>query len=1089
MTLNLHTSNRLDILAGQLARIMAVPLASPLTPEVIVVQSRGMQRWLSLRLARSLGICANGAFPFPNAFFTQTVQASLPDLPDTEAFEREALAWRIMGLLPGIDMPSPRSYLQGDTGLKLYQLSCRMADLFDQYAIYRPEMLAAWENGKLCYENDGEETWQAQLWLGLVGQNLGAHRGRLLDDFLAAFKKDPALSRHIPERISVFGIAVLPPYHIRFFEALAEHCQVHLFLLNPCREYWGDIVTEKQASRLARRRGRPEAMPDEVLHLSRGNSLLAGLGAYGREFYELLLESPCQEHELFAEETGTSLLACIKDDILNLRDRGAAGDLKTTLAAADRSLQIHSCHSPMREVEVLHDTLLGLFEGAPDLAPHDILVMTPDLETYGPFVQAVFGAPESEALRIPFSMADRSFLHAYPLYEAVLHLLSLSQSRFGAPQVLQVLESRAVQQRFGLSEGDLELVRLWITKTRIRWGKDAASRSQDGLPACGENTWEAGLERLLLGYAMPGDEGALFEGVLPYGPMEGGAAQALGRFAQFMSVLFTLSDRLRGDKNLTGWSRLLQDMLADFFDPDSEDETHTLDTARQACAGLGRMQEISGFDRELSLEVVAEHLEKAFSQQVTGAGFLTGAVTVCAMLPMRSIPFKIICLLGMNDGLFPRVARSPAFDLIARHSRPCDRSVKKDDRYLFLETLLSAQQQLFISYTGQNMSDNSVIPPSTVVSQLLDYLDQGFTCPDPEKPLREYMITKHRLQPFSPGYFEGKDLRSYSLRDFHCAQAIRQGADAKMPPFFSGDLPTAEDAFKTLSLDDLCSFLVNPCRFILQKRLGIYFDATEDLIEDREPFALAGLERYTVEQELLERRLAGAGAEQLYPSVRAQGLLPHGMVGELVYDASVGKIDDFIEQIAPYRAHASAEPVALVLQVGEFTLTGALSAMHNRTLVVYRYAKAKPKDFLGAWIYHLALCASGTGDMTLLFALDARDTQPTGWRFPRIDDAETLLGNLLDLYWQGLHRPLPLFPKASFAFADKLLGKNGDEQKALQAALDAFEGSDFTGGGDADDPYINICFPDSEFDEREFMNLARSVYVTMMEHRVKPGEE
>ena len=1085
MTLNLHTSNRLELLAGTLAEITRTPVASPLAPEVIVVQSRGMARWLSLQLAGQLGICANCIFPFPNAFFTQTVQASLPDLPDTAAFEREALAWRIMGLLPDIDMPSPAAYLQGDTGLKLYQLSCRVADLFDQYAIYRPEMLAAWEKGKLCYEKASEELWQAQLWRGLVSQGRAAHRGRLLDGFLTALKKDPVLACHIPERISVFGIAVLPPYHIRFFEALAEHKDVHLFLLNPCREYWGDIVTEKQAGRLARRRGRPEACPDDALHLSRGNSLLAGLGAYGREFYELLLESPCSEHELFAEEIDSSLLACIKDDILNLRDRGAEGEQKTTPAVTDRSVQIHSCHSPMREVEVLHDMLLGLFESEPDLAPHDILVMTPDLETYGPFVQAVFGAPESEALRIPFSMADRSFLHAYPLYEAVLHLLSLSQSRFGAPQVLQVLESPSVQRRFGLSEGDLELVRLWITKTRIRWGKDAASRSQDGLPACGENTWEAGLERLLLGYAMPGDEGMLFDGVLPYGPMEGGAAQALGRFAQFMSVLFTLSDRLRGDRNLADWSRLLQDMLADFFYPDSEDETHTLDTARQACAGLGRMQGISGFERELSLEVVREHLEKAFSQQVTGAGFLTGAVTVCAMLPMRSIPFKVICLLGMNDGLFPRVARPPAFDLIARHSRPCDRSVKKDDRYLFLETLLSAQQQLFISYTGQNMSDNSVIPPSTVVSQLLDYIEQGFTCPDPEKPLREYMITKHRLQPFSPGYFEGKELRSYSLRDFHCAQAIRHGAAAEMPLFFSGDLPAAEDAFSALTLDDLCRFLENPCQYILQKRLGIYFNAAEDLIADREPFALAGLERYTVEQELLDRRLAGTCAAELYPSVRAQGLLPHGMVGELVYDASVSKIDDFIEQIEPYRAHASADPVPLVLPVERFVLTGTLSAVHSRTLVVYRYARAKPKDFLRAWIYHLALCASGTGDRTVLFVLDAKDAQPTGWQFSYIDEAGVLLGSLLKLYWKGLHRPLPLFSKASFAFADKLRGKNGDEKKAWDAALDAFEGSDFTGGGDADDPYITRCFPDGEFDEQEFMDLARSVYVTMLENRGK----
>ena len=197
MTLNLHTSNQLDILAGTLAEITRIPAASPLEPEVIVVQSRGMARWLSLHLAGQLGICANCIFPFPNAFFTQTVQASLPDRPDTAAFEREALAWRIMGLLPHIDLPSPKAYLQGDTGLKLYQLSSRVADLFDQYAIYRPEMLAAWEKGKLCYENDGEELWQAQLWRGLMAQNRGAHRRRLLDDFLTALQKDPALSSHI----------------------------------------------------------------------------------------------------------------------------------------------------------------------------------------------------------------------------------------------------------------------------------------------------------------------------------------------------------------------------------------------------------------------------------------------------------------------------------------------------------------------------------------------------------------------------------------------------------------------------------------------------------------------------------------------------------------------------------------------------------------------------------------------------------------------------------------------------------------------------------------------------------------------------
>ncbi len=1082
MALNLHTSNRLDLLARQLAAVVKQPAPCPLAPEVIVVQSRGIQRWLSLRLSRDLGICANCSWPFPNQFFQNTVRSCLPGLPETGAFDREVLTWRLMELLTAMDGAGPAAYLQGDNGLKLYQLACRTADLFDQYAVYRPDMLAAWAAGRLCHSGDSEERWQARLWQSLAAQGMGIDRGRLLEDFLAALARDPALADRLPERVSIFGIAVLPPYHVRFLEALASCREVHLFLLNPCREYWGDILNDKQAVRISRRPDKAGGVAQQQdLHLTRGNSLLAALGSYGREFYELLLASrECVEQELFAPASRDSLLACIQDDILNLRDRGMTGAPVMEVQQNDRSLQVHSCHSPMREVEVLHSALLKFFETSPGLAPHDILVMTPDLETYGPFVQAVFSAPHNEAERIPFSMADRSFLEAYPLYEAMLHLLGIGQSRFEAPRVLELLEVPAVQQRFGLAPGDSELIRGWIGKTRIRWGRNADSRSGEGLPASNDNTWQAGLERLLLGYALPEDGEHLSSGLLPCSPGEGSTAQVLGRLAHFMEALFSLSTDLQGEKTLADWSQLLQNLLARFFLPDSEEENQLLDEARQVCAELGSLQELSSFTGAVKLEIVREHLEQAFARRTTAAGFLTGAVTVCAMLPMRSIPFRIICLLGMNDGSFPRAERPPAFDLIARYSRPCDRSAKKDDRYLFLETLISAEETLFISYTGQNLSDNSVIPPSTLVSQLLDYAGQGFTCPG--RTIHDLVCTRHRLQPFSPAYFEGgAGLFSYSLQDYLCAQAISQEGRSCLPLFFPSDLPEPEAHFRVLSIEDLCSFVVNPSRHLLQKRLGLYFDCDEGLIQDREPFALAGLERYALEQDLLARRLAGTDPGLLLPAVRAQGILPHGSAGELAYADCIDRIDAFIGKLDTWGTAASAEPVSADLVIEGFTLTGQLGPLQDRSQIFYRLAEGKPKDFLRAWIYHLALCASGRGDTTLLFVLNKKK-EPGKYTFSRPDDPQGLLAGLLELYWQGLRRPLPLFPEAAYAFADQLASGKKTETKAFQRALEAFEGNKHK-FGDADDPYVAQCFRTGEFDEEEFADLAKTVYLEMLHHR------
>ena len=655
----LYTSNQLEILAEKLAGVLRKPLASPFQREIILVQSKGMERWVSMELARHNGICANCWFPFPNHFVYALFREVIPDLEETSPFAPEIMTWKVMKTLPlnlkkkGFE--SLRNYLsEGAADLKLFQLSQRIADLYDQYLLFRPEMVLGWERGE-------EDHWQAILWQE-VGKGIEKkHRAALKKVFLEEIRKPGLKLEILPERISVFGISALPPFHIEILAAISKMVEVNLFLMNPSREYWGDLLT-RQETRKVQEKARKRSTKQEDLHLDKGNTLLASMGMLGRDFFEQLSSFEAEQQDFFADPEEKNLLTAIQGDILDLRDRNLGGNGKKSLTEADDSIQVHSCHSPMREVEVLQDRLLSFFEADPTLLPKDILIMTPDIATYSPFVQTVFSVPPDDPRWIPFSIADRGVRQESQLADTFLSLLDFPGSRFGVSQVMAVLESRGVQKRFFLSEENLELIHCWVRDNRIRWGVDEESRKALGLPGFRENTWRAGLERMLLGYAMPGQGEKMFKGILPYDKIEGGDAEVLGNFAAFSERLFALAKELEEPRTLREWGDFLTKVLDEFFIADDDSERDVL-FIRRVLRDLGEKQELSGFDEKINLDVIKSHLGSTLEKEGFGHGFLTGGLTFCAMLPMRSIPFRVICLLGMNDDAYPRQTRSLGFDL------------------------------------------------------------------------------------------------------------------------------------------------------------------------------------------------------------------------------------------------------------------------------------------------------------------------------------------------------------------------------------------------------------------------------------------
>jgi exodeoxyribonuclease V gamma subunit len=1064
MPLNLFTSNRMEVLVDSLAVTLQKPLASAFTKEVIVVQSRGMQRWVSMELASRFGVWANGHYPFPNAMVQELFSKILRDMPDTTAFVPEVMSWRIMRLLPELLGTEPfgtlRRYLADDSdGLKLFQLSEKIADTFDQYTLFRPEMLAGWEAGES--QPSGDE-WQPILWRKLADGE-GMHRGELKELFCRQLRPASPGMEEIPERITLFGISCLPKFHLDMLSAVARVREVNLFLLSPTREYWSDILSRKAIALLPK---------EERALRSEGNPLLASLGRIGRDFSDMVIdlsESAFHQEERYQDPGEECLLHALQSDILNLSGTGEEGELRP-LDPCDRSLRIHSCHSPLREIEVLYDNILAMLEEHPGLTLRDIVVMTPDIEIYSPYISSVFGAGSAGgdgAVALHYSIADRRMMNEGEIASAVLKLLALSGSRLAASELFDLLASPPVSRRFLLDADELDLIRVWIEKTGIRWGMDEDDRRARNIPAYRENSWKAGLDRLLLGYAMP-EENMLFNGILPYDDLAASAAETLGKFAAFITVIESFVKSIERPRSLAEWRIQFQELLADFIAP-SDSSEREFATIASLAEKLGEVATAAEFASEVTAAVMLSWLRARLEQQEQGLGFMTGGITFCAMLPMRSIPFRVVALIGMNDSAFPRQSRAPGFDLIAREPQKGDRSLRNEDRYLFLESILSARDRLYISFVGQSIKDNSELPPSVLVSELIDSVRRGFALPDGEA-VEQHLVVRHRLQAFNRAYFTaGSPLFSYSAENYR-ALVEKERPAAPSRPFMNAPLDEPPVEWKTVSLDRLLRFYDNPAGFFLQQRLGIRLEGTVEPLEDREPFAVEGLELYSLKQELLEVLLEGGECGELLPLFRSRGMLPPARHGELLFRKILDEVQAFAAIVQEKSgSKAPLAPLEVDLQLGAFRLTGQLARVWPRSLLHYRCAKLKMKDQMRGWIEHLVLnSANQPGYPRESCLVMVNDTK----NFTPVAEAALHLEHLLQHYWQGLTMPLRFFPRSSLAYATK---------GTIEAARKEWRDDSFNNRpGEGSDPAIQRCFGSTEPFDEEFCSLAVELLGPMM---------
>ena len=1116
-----YHSNQIDILKTLLVELIrANPFDNPFKTEQILVQSPGMSQWLKMELAKELGVAANIAFPLPATFIWNMFVQVLDDVPERSAFNKESMTWKLMQVIPDkLELPTfapLKQYLAEDADKsKLYQLAEKIADIFDGYLVYRPEWIASWEAGEPVPELQDEQPWQPVLWQALFDHTVELdqspyHRANLYDHFIDALENHTGQFSGLPERLFVFGITALPPRYMDALKALGQHMDVHLMFTNPCRYYWGEVRDRKYLARLSARyrkhlewqkdhyepkgetrqlKGSVEENIRDELHTDVvGNSLLASMGKLGRDNMYLLSQLEANEIEAFVDINCDCLLQHIQSDILNLDERQDDKQLDSSrhkiALSLDRSLSFHACHSPMREVEVLHDQLLAMFDADPELKPRDIIVMVADINAYSPAIQAVFGNAPGERY-IPYSVSDRTAVEESPLLSAFLHLVNLPESRCTASELLELLETPEILARFGLDEAAFERARVWIEESGIRWGLDAQTAIEFALPENNQNTWLFGIQRMLLGYAMADTalEGHnvsnLFSGpagdIAPYNEVQGMDAELAGKLAQFIDRIQYYRRALSGAHTIEEWKSRLFALLEECFCVDLDGEA-ALKSIRDVLIQLSEQLESASFSQPVSPAVMLQYLQNRLSGSRVSQRFLAGQVNFCTLMPMRSIPFKTVCLLGMNDGAYPRNVPPEGFDLMHGRTRAGDRSRRDDDRYLFLEALLSAQQTLYISYVGRSVQDNSEKVPSILVTELLDYCGQNFCLKgdevlspdDSASNLKQELTTTHPMVPFSPSAFSGAQ-PSYAREWLPVVNRNgQQSADFIQP--LDDILLDAEYPLE-LPLVELQRFWRLPVQYFFNRRLKVMFDGMNAATEDDEPFALDNLQSYQLRDQILtamlHARLAGEDeedkAQECVRQQRARGQLPVGAFGELEFAESKAQSGALLEELA-FICQQPLDDVEVELFLTPFgadkpvQLTGWLTNRYQSGLVRYRCGKIRAQDWLAAWIDHLCLACCGESRKTHLIGLDKNQEVEHKVILPvdRVYAKETLI-ELVTTYYSGLNQPLIYFPRSAMAGVEaSLKGKSLDD---IHTAMKKCFEDGYNYSGEGANSYINRVWP------------------------------
>ncbi|APC91169.1 Exodeoxyribonuclease V gamma chain [Francisella sp. MA067296] len=887
-----------------LSKLLDIEQKDIFTPTQLIVGSRGMQHWLSMQLAENRNVAMNLKYDMINGYILDICYEITGKQEYKKAYTKDILIWRVFKSLANIDSFKLREYYQ-DSDLKKYQLSVKIAEVFSKYLSYRSEWLQKWEKGTYINSSNPEndEDWQMQLWQNLVAE-MPETPYKIQSQAISKLTKQTLKNIKVPHDIYIFGINTISPKNLKFIFELAKYINLHILYINPCSEYWYDLHKDKVSVWLDN--DDYEIQP-----------LLANLGQQGKEFFrELLLNEDKQELEVF-EQFDTSELNFTKlennnqSQLVSLQRNLLELDCQNHAKQKDLSISINSCHSPLREVQILHDKLLDMIKADATIKPRDILVMCPNIEDYSPYIDSVFSRYPTDK-KLPCSIADRTLLDSEPLAASFIELLQLPESNFEVNKILDYLSVPAIQHKFKISDDQLETIRYWLKQARIHHSNNGQTFS-----------WSWGLKRLMLGFSYSDSSYIIDDKLMTVAVIEGSEIAELGGLYELLELLEQYYQELLKPRSFAAWQAYLLEMFDNVFDITQQEQYIAKKIKDIIAKTVATAKDILA-DKKIDLYTIRYCLISQLSEPIINNHFLNGKVTFCSMTPMRSVPFRVIAMLGLNNGKFPRQESAISFDLMARLGRKTgDRTKRDDDRYLFLETILSARDYLYISYIGRSVKTNTEQQPSLILKELMSYLKVNYGWQDVD-------IKEYPLHAFSSKCYSG-EYRSYDEAWLRLLQTQPMAFyDDKKPPSQSTTINsshqrrissnssgyTREDGYlldseqnskdshlrsndcvnlpQNLTISKLAKIFANPLKAYANYSLELYLEDNFEELEDSEPFDIDNLEKHSLKHELLDILSTNKDKNLTIKTAKLSGKFPESVLTDTEINLEVENIQKLL---------------------------------------------------------------------------------------------------------------------------------------------------------------------------------------------------
>ena len=956
--LNIFYSPDIETILSELGK--NIKKVSVLKKTIILTPDKQTSDTIIKHIAMQNKVFAGFEFKKPVTFFKDLLMTFLDE--DESLIRKEQLVFSIYNYITNNisedEFSSVIDYLgnEAEKEKKGFVLSEIIADLFDQYPVHRPEMVKKWHHDEQFLTDDpgGYEKWQKTLYKEIFNNENSNFIDilTLKERLLSNFNKEKIKEKY-PDGLSIFMTSSLPELFIEILEKFSEAVETNIYFLR----------SEKV------------------------NSFYNRLNKSGEHLFKRLCKKG-KPHYLLPDKE-------IKD-------------------ITKDNISINSCYSPVREIEVVYDYILDQLNKNKNLKLRDIIVLTPDINTYAPYFRA-FSNTIDDDYKINFDISGDKILNGDSLENIFLKILQLYKKRFKFSEVFEILRSGAVLKKFNIKPDDLSKLKEFTHGAGFRWGIDEKSKEDLNLCPEGLNTWKETKKRLISGYAMDANEVIKYENIYPYGGAGGDFYHILGNFIDFVDKLINTKDKKKEKHTVSEWAELLFDDLEMFFDTKfDDDEPEKL--IRNVLYKLNDKDNLN----KISFEPVIQFIESTITDEIIPSKSFSESVKVSSLKNKSSSPAKLICLLGMNDKDFPSKETDFEMDLLKRKPENGDRNSKESDLYLFYEVLLSFREKLFISFIGKNIKNNRELLPSSLINDLMEW-----------KNIKEEEIIKHPLHPFDPKYFSSENnLFSYSKKNRKISYDIYYKEQDNKPTKVREELIEIDEKLLDIKIDDLCTFFKNPAKYFMNKVLDIYYPRDEDELSDDEKFELDNLENYSFKDKIskiIQENNDNIKSKKALDSLRniskIDGRIQQAIIGDKTFESLQKEVEIIHKKIKEEAGDVAVSSLAIdkKFEINENTIRihGDLNSIYGNKQILFRVAKDNNSyDKISTYIKHLFFiyknktATTEKDPLTTIFITAKNEFQIDGKL-----ESKNEIKKLLEIYFDGISNLIPFAPKFAEEFS------------------------------------------------------------------------